>query len=82
MTNKIEISSKLLFKSIIQVIDNLTLPLVIQIRDKCNEVIILKSQPVVVEEPDEFKTWRVKPIPSYDQTIYAEGFGIYRSNTK
>ena len=82
MTNKIEISSKLLFKSIIQVIDNLTLPLVIQIRDKCNEVIIAKSKPVVIEEPDEFKTWRVKPIPSYDQTIYDGGFGIYRSNIK
>lgn len=75
MSKKPEISSMILFRSIIQVIDNLTLPLIIQIRDKCNEVIMLKTQPPVIEEPDEFKTWRTPQMPH-------GGFDLYRNNTR
>lgn len=53
------ISGRLLTGSILSILDNLPLVLVVQIRDKCNDLIASKGEPIF-KEPEEFKTWRVR----------------------
>ena len=54
------ISGRLVTASILDVIKNLPLPQVIQIRDLCNETIQCEIARAPKEVADEFRTWRIK----------------------
>lgn len=69
------VSGRLLTESILKVIESLSKANVIQIRDLCNDIIVKHSMPTI-HEPEEFKTWRVKPGNStFDLPTHGEPFG-------